>query len=84
MTTHKKILEALEVNVSDIKKGMTKLFGNPSQSMMNKPLSGTKGESRRFNSPHRTNKLMFMRYVDDDPMEWLNRVAHYFKYYEVP
>ena len=52
--------------------------------MMNKPLSGTKGESGKVNSSHRINKLMFMRYVDDDPMEWLNRVAHYFKYYEEP
>ena len=83
METHKEILKALEGNVNDIQEGMTKLFGNPSQSMMNKPLSGTKGESGRVNSLHRTNKLMFMRYVDDDPMEWLNRVAHYFKYYKI-
>ena len=28
--------------------------------------------------------LEFPRYVRDDPAKWLNSVAHYFKYYEVP
>ena len=27
--------------------------------------------------------LEFPRYVGDDPIEWLNRMAHYFEYYEV-
>ena len=28
--------------------------------------------------------LEFPRYVDNNPTEWLNRVAYYFEYYEVP
>ena len=52
----------------------------PSQ---NNYLPGTEGESGRVNSLQRRNMLEFPRYVGDDPIEWLNRIAHYFEYYEV-
>ena len=29
------------------------------------------------------NMLEFSRYVWDEPMEWLNHMAHYFEYYEL-
>ena len=51
---------------------------------MNNPLPRTKGELGRVNSPQRRKRLEFSRYVGDDPTEWLNLVAHYFEYYEVP
>ena len=57
--------------------------GSSSQSRMNNPLPGTERKSRRVNSPQRRNKLDFPRYVGDDPTKWLNRMTHYFEYYEV-
>ena len=96
MVTHKERLEALENNVSDIQQGMTKMFvelqrlskslnskgdfrqGSPSQSRINE------GKSGRVASPLRRNKLKFSRYAGNDPMEWLNHMAHYFEYQEVP
>ena len=57
--------------------------GSPSQRKINNPLPGTEGKSRRVNSLQMRNKLEFPRYVGDDLIEWLNLVAHYFKYYEV-
>ena len=95
MANHKERLEALENNVSDIQEGMSKMFvelqrlseslnsrgdsgqGSPSRSRINE------GESGRVALPLRRNIMEFSRYADDDSMEWLNRVAHYFEYQEV-
>ena len=54
------------------------------QGRINSHPSGIEGESRSVVSPLRRNKLKFSKYANDDPTEWLNRVAHYFEYQEVP
>ena len=54
--------------------------GSPSQSKINNHRLGTEGELGRVASSLRRNRLEFPRYADDDPTEWLNRVAHYFEY----
>ena len=57
--------------------------GSPGQSRENNH-SGMEGESGRVHSLQQKNRLEFPRYGGDDPMEWLNRVAYYFEYPDVP
>ena len=56
---------------------------SPGQSRENNH-SGMEGESGRVHSLQRKNRLEFPRYGGDDPTEWLNRVAYYFEYLDVP
>ena len=57
--------------------------GSLSQSRENNH-SGMEGESGRVHSLQRKNRLEFPRYGGDDPTKWLNRVAYYFEYLDVP